>query len=111
MKVAPAQNVFRNFATRRPTPNRVLRQQKPNVGSYFWQPQRATHYLDQPWERGSFFANVGRSGTGMVGTPNDPQASDHSQFIGQPAISLENAKAITRHISNLAKNKGRAPHR
>ena len=67
--------VFRNFRTTRPVENTVIRQLKPNVGSYAWHPNTPLSHRTQPHERGSFFVNSGNSGMGMVGRPADVQTN------------------------------------
>jgi hypothetical protein len=61
-------HVFKNFHGH-PTKNRVVQQAKPNVGVYSWIPNQNVMHRTQPHERGSFFQNIGRSGTGSVGVP------------------------------------------
>lgn len=70
-RVRPATiNVFRNHTSFTPTKNTVVKQSKPNVGVYSWIPQVASlSHRTGPHERGSFFVNSARSGTGSVGAP------------------------------------------
>lgn len=59
--------VFRNHVGPE-TEHNVIRQAKPAVGTYAWQPQvHNLRHRQEPHARGTWFADLGRSGLGTVG--------------------------------------------